>query len=448
MPRRGRPAPNPTVQLTGCCRCAPPMPSPASTPRCRSRRAGSRPAPRQRRAQAGAWTAAGTQPPRSSPARRRPSMCITSRQHSTCHVRLRKCTSTHARSTSDWAWWTDPSTNRPQWTVRPSRWPVPEPRPRPAPLSVALAVVRPCAGHFAASSMVLVRRLLAWLAVVLAASVFAAPADAAAAPALHLYVYPYDDYLTMRCGPQPRDPRCVSDRQRLDNWWAAEQQATGGFVADRIAWVFGQGGGGFAGSNLIGDWAGFALLGDWTLEPISGVAEPSAIPCVYATWQCQGGAPKGAAAHELGHTFGLHHPDCYANASLSLMGWHGDFPNDILFPWEINNLRNNPYLRHNAWRPSGPWLDFGNADFMYWGETQYLFGRDFLAGDTVEFTDATHSVFVAADVVATSEIRVDIPRDIGPGFIRIVRSTDNSRSNIVPVNFYENRFGPGCPPLP
>lgn len=343
--------------------------------------------------------------------------------------------------------------------------------------------------------MVLVRRLLASLAVVLAASVFAAPADAAAAPALHLYVYPYyvypadqpfhqeyvdaidrlgvevqrwykdhagvsfhlapltvvhdrDDYLTMRCGPQPRDPTCVSDRQRLDNWWAAEQQATGGFVADRIAWVFGQGGGGFAGSNLIGDWAGFALLGDWTLEPISGVAEPSAIPCVYATWQCQGGAPKGAAAHELGHTFGLHHPDCYANASLSLMGWHGDFPNDILFPWEINNLRNNPYLRHNAWRPSGPWLDFGNADFMYWGETQYLFGRDFLAGDTVEFTDATHSVFVAADVVATSEIRVDIPRDIGPGFIRIVRSTDNSRSNIVPVNFYENRFGPGCSPLP
>jgi hypothetical protein len=336
-------------------------------------------------------------------------------------------------------------------------------------------------------------RLIRVLLVVTTAVLIAAPAPAGAKAAPRMYVYPYyvypadqpfhqeyadaitkladevqdwyeehagvefhykpltvvksqDDYVTMRCGPEPRNPECVNDRQRLDNWWQAQQKATGGFLDNRIAWVFGQGGGGFAGSNLIGHWAGFSLLGDWTLEPISGVVEPAGIPCSLADWQCQGGAPKGAAAHELGHAFGLHHPDCYPDPARSLMGWHGDFPNDILFPWEINNLRNNPYMRRNVWKPGGPWLDFGNTDSMFWGETQYVGGEGFKRGDKLEFTDANHSIIRTPKILTNGVLQVRIPRQMGPGFMRLVRSKQ-IRSNLLPVNFYEHRFGPGCAPL-
>jgi hypothetical protein len=240
-----------------------------------------------------------------------------------------------------------------------------------------------------------------------------------------------DDYLTMRCGSQP-DAACRADRQQLPQWLASIERAVGGFAPRRIAWVFAQGGGGWAGANLTGDFTGFGLFGDWVLEPISGVTEPAAIPCSYATWQCKGGVPRGTTAHELGHAFGLHHPDGYSGRSI--MRWHGDYPNAPLMRHERMILRQSPFFAADAFDRAAPWLDFENADVAHWGETLKLTGHGFQSGDIVEFVDADHAMRVAPEHTAAQELRVRVPDGMGPGYIRIWRG--RLRSNIVPINFY------------
>ncbi len=239
-------------------------------------------------------------------------------------------------------------------------------------------------------------------------------------------------YIDMRCGtPAPQE--CIDNRQDLRNWWGSMLSLTEGFKSFRSAWVFGQGGGGFAGANRLDNFAGFALLGDWVLEPISGVAEPQAIPCSFADWQCSGGAPKGAAAHELGHTFGLLHPDGYEGHSL--MAWHGDYPDTSLNPWEIDILRNDLAMRPNAWRARDPYVSFFTSDVLYWGQTAYIGGTGFAVGDRVAFTDATHTVTAPAQVSNPYFLQVQVPSDLSGGYLRLVRK-GNTRSNVVPVNFY------------
>ena len=56
--------------------------------------------------------------------------------------------------------------------------------------------------------------------------------------------------------------------------------------------------------------------------------------------------PKGTTAHELGHAFGLHHPDRYPGKSI--MRWHGDYPNAPLMRHERMLLRESPFFVENA----------------------------------------------------------------------------------------------------
>jgi len=240
-----------------------------------------------------------------------------------------------------------------------------------------------------------------------------------------------EEYLVMRCGPEP-EPACRGDRQALPRWLEAIERAVGGFRPRRIAWVFAQGGGGWAGANLYGDFTGFGLFGDWVLEPISGVAEPAAIPCAYATWQCKGGVPRGTTAHELGHAFGLHHPDKYPGKSI--MGWHGDYPNAPLMRHERLILRESPYFGAAPADPDTPWLDFENADVAQSGETLTLTGRGFRRGDVIEIRDADRSVRVAPEDLTATRLRIRIPDGLGPGFLRPWRG--RRHGNVVPVNLY------------
>jgi hypothetical protein len=245
------------------------------------------------------------------------------------------------------------------------------------------------------------------------------------------------DYLTLRCGADPAD-WCRFDRQQLPFFWSGVFNTIGGVSPLTSAWVFAQGGGGFAGGTLFGSYQGYSVVGDWTLEPISGEAEPAGIPCFFATWQCLGGTPKGAAAHELGHTFGLHHPPPQLAAG-SLMGWHGDYPDPGLLPHEIMILRQSPFFSgRKAFDRDAPWLNFENQDEARWGERLTLTGGSFNGGgfregDTVEFRDAAHSVRVRATVESPHELQVTVPSGLAPGYVRIWRGS--LRGNAVPVNF-------------
>jgi hypothetical protein len=240
-----------------------------------------------------------------------------------------------------------------------------------------------------------------------------------------------DDYLTMRCGPEPT-AECRTDRQKLPNWPEAVERAVGGWKPRSIAWVFAQGGGGWAGGVLFGEYSGYGLFGDWVLEPISGVAEPAAITCANATWQCQGGVPKGTTAHELGHAFGLHHPDDYPGKTI--MRWHGDYPDTDLLPHEVLILKHSPYFVPRAFDEQAPWLDFENPDVVRWAEMLKLTGRSLRRGDTIEFVDLKRAVRVRPELVSDREARVRVPEGMGPGFIRARRG--RLRGNAVPVNLY------------
>ena len=122
------------------------------------------------------------------------------------------------------------------------------------------------------------------------------------------------DSLTMRTSAFP-SAECIADREQLPFWLGPVLPAVGGLEDRTGKWIFTQDGG-FAGANLFQNFVAFALAGDWTLGPISGVVGPEAITCSFSDgWQCAldanggSGAPCGTGPHELGHVFGLHHPD-------------------------------------------------------------------------------------------------------------------------------------------
>jgi hypothetical protein len=173
------------------------------------------------------------------------------------------------------------------------------------------------------------------------------------------------------------------------------------------------------------------VFGDWVLEPLSGVREPKAVHAGFATWQVKGGTPMGTTVHELGHAFGLHHPDKYEGKSI--MRWHGDYPDTGLLPHEAMILKESPFFFPNAFDAKAPHLDFENPDVMKWGETVELTGKGLAATDEVEFRDVEHAVRVKPEWVG-GKLKVQVPSELGPGYIRLWR--DGLKSNVVAVNFY------------
>lgn len=238
-------------------------------------------------------------------------------------------------------------------------------------------------------------------------------------------------YAQMRGGANPSE-EVLADKQKMPRWWEGVEQSVGGWKDREVTWVFAQGGGGYAAANLIRTYAGIGMFGDWVLEPISGVREPAAITADLATWQVQGGVPMGTTAHELGHAFGLHHPDDYPGKSI--MRWHGDYPKTDLLDHELLILRNSPYFVPNAYSAQAPWVDFENEDKMVWDTIVRVRGRGFKEGDELEFVDVKKTIVTRPMVIEPGAVTVRVPKEIGPGFIRARRG--DLKGNAVPVNFY------------
>jgi hypothetical protein len=254
-----------------------------------------------------------------------------------------------------------------------------------------------------------------------------------------------EDYQTMRFGAEPFTAE-DEDLSAYPNWWNATTEAIGGLRDNTVVLIFAQGGGPKAVANLTGRWQGKGLMGDWVLTPISGHEAPGTVSTDLATWQVEGGTPMGTVVHEIGHAFGLHHPDNY-DPVKSIMREHWEYPEIGLTNWERLILLNSPFFVEDAYDPEGPWLRFENPDVLTQGQEIELSGEGFEVGDRVEFvwvdpeeahTDTgafeRHSVIAAPLRVESDSISVRIPENMGPGFIRIRQG--DLRSNIVPFNVY------------
>ena len=101
--------------------------------------------------------------------------------------------------------------------------------------------------------------------------------------------------------------------------------------------IFVKGAGGYAGGREFGAGdGGWAILGDWCIDSLQN----QVVEGQY--WWSGRRKQTGAAAHELGHTFGLPHPDAYGGSfSSTIMGNWWDYPTIGFSAWDENFLWTN-----------------------------------------------------------------------------------------------------------
>jgi hypothetical protein len=98
--------------------------------------------------------------------------------------------------------------------------------------------------------------------------------------------------------------------------------------------IFVKGAGGWAGAREFPSAdGGWAILGDFAIDSINNELDENAY------WWSGQRRQIGAAAHELGHTFDLPHPDAYgASFDSTILGAFWDYPTPGLNDWERDHL--------------------------------------------------------------------------------------------------------------
>ncbi len=202
-----------------------------------------------------------------------------------------------------------------------------------------------------------------------------------------------------------------------------------------------------------GDSGGIAVVGDSTVEGyLAGVCPDSGR--TGTAWWCSWYTFEGTLAHELGHTFGLPHPDafrkgfrCADSTAWTNMQCHWGFPFDTLLPYEQKHLRSlrffrgrsdPPYRMLTSRLPAGGRvrsIRFLDGDGLLWmdgwgGGTGYPWG-------TVVRVRASWRLHPEDSLFAAD---IGLPRG------QHSRTTVRIELDGIPV--YQRSLSPGDPPLP
>lgn len=134
--------------------------------------------------------------------------------------------------------------------------------------------------------------------------------------------------------------------------WAGADSENGGI--DSIA---------DAGRVDKGNYGGLAVIGDSSVGGVLAGVCPESYPgksdsSVATAWWCSGSTYRGTLAHELGHTFGLPHPDafrhgfrCADSTAYTQMQCHWEWRRDALLPYEVTHLRSLDFFQYDTTPP-------------------------------------------------------------------------------------------------
>jgi hypothetical protein len=116
-----------------------------------------------------------------------------------------------------------------------------------------------------------------------------------------------------------------------------------------------------AGRVPAGSLGGFVVIGDSAVGGLLAGACPTDGRERGTAWWCNWDTYRGTIAHELGHTFGLPHPDALrpppdtvprrwdcAVEGNTVLQCHWGFPTDSLLPYERRHLRSLRFFRQSA----------------------------------------------------------------------------------------------------
>jgi hypothetical protein len=115
-----------------------------------------------------------------------------------------------------------------------------------------------------------------------------------------------------------------------------------------------------AGQVDKGNWGGLAVIGDSSVAGVEvgvcpEVAQGKADSTIATAWWCSGSTYRGTVAHELGHTFGLPHPDafrkgfrCVDSTAYTIMQCHWGWGRAGLLDYEIVHLRSLDFFQFDT----------------------------------------------------------------------------------------------------
>lgn len=165
------------------------------------------------------------------------------------------------------------------------------------------------------------------------------------------------DYLTMRCGNTP-NAECVTNPNAVSPtmWMDAIKAITGDtgnslmLYKNKVIVAALVGSGELSQGGSFSKNTGYVVLGDWYLQAFSGVSNEWGINCSnnphggVEGWICNPETAVLGIAHELGHAFGLRHPNEIPNQSFESTIMSGDLAANKFSAIEIALLQQSPFL--------------------------------------------------------------------------------------------------------